>query len=63
MGVVKSIKKRTKIETLMAQVGVANTAANLAVADLKAAVMLLIEITGKDEKQVRELVAAKRRTM
>jgi len=63
MGVVKSIKKRTKIETLMAQVGVANTAANLAVADLKAAVMLLIEITGKDEQQVRELINAKRRTM
>lgn len=63
MGVVKSVRKRTKIENLMAQAGIAHTAANMAVADLKAAVHLLIEVTGKDEQAIKELVAAKRRTM
>jgi hypothetical protein len=47
----------------MAQAGIAHTAANMAVADLKAAVHLLIEVTGKDEQAIKELVAAKRRTM
>lgn len=59
----KRLKKHTKIETLMAKVGIAQTATNLAVADLKAAVHLLIEVTGKEEQVVRELIAAKRRTM
>jgi hypothetical protein len=35
----------------------------MAVADLKAAVHLLIEVTGKDEAAVRALVEAKRKVM
>lgn len=59
----RALRKRTKIETLIAERGIAQTATNFAVADLKAAVHLLIEVTGKDEKAVRDLIAAKRRVM